>query len=61
MTGDEASVPVDHGGWLGDQHHASEPGPVDLSLQNEDLMAEGEDLGVTLVAGHQQQPETSNQ
>ncbi len=39
----------------------AEPGPVDLSLQNVNLVAEGEDLSVTLVARHQQKPETSNQ
>ena len=46
-----------------------EDGPVggceswsfDLSLQNEDLMAKGEDLCVTLVTGHEQQPETGDQ
>ena len=57
------SVPVegmrDHGqdGPVGGR----ESGPVDLSLQNQDLMAKGEDLGVTFVTGHQEQPETSDQ
>ncbi len=37
-----------------------ESGTVDLSLENEDLMAEGEDFGVTLVAGHEEQAEASN-
>ncbi len=38
-----------------------EPGTLDLSLQHQDLMTKGENLGVTLVAEHQQQPETSDQ
>ena len=33
---------------------------LNLSLEDEDLMAEGEDLGVMSVAGHKQQPEASN-
>lgn len=31
---------------------------VDLSLQDQDLMAKSQDLSVALVASHQQQPET---
>ena len=38
-----------------------EPRPLDLSLQDENLMAKGEDLGVTLVTGYQQQSETGDQ
>jgi hypothetical protein len=38
-----------------------EPRPIDLSLQDQDLMAKGEDLCVTSITGHQQQPETGNQ
>ena len=38
-----------------------EPRPLDLSLQDENLMAKGEDLGVTLVTGCQQQSETGDQ
>ncbi len=38
-----------------------EPGTLVLSLQHQDLMAKGEDLGVTLVAAHQQQPDTGNE
>ncbi len=34
---------------------------VDLALQDQDLMAKSENLSVTLVAGYQQQPETSEQ
>jgi hypothetical protein len=34
-----------------------EPRPLDLPLEDEDLMAEGEDLGVALVTGHEQQPQ----
>ena len=32
----------------------SEPGMLDLALQDQDLMAKGEDLRVTLVTGHEQ-------
>ena len=35
--------------------------PIDLSLENEDLMAKSQDLRVSFVAGHEQQPETSDQ
>ena len=35
--------------------------PIDLSLENEDLMAKSQDLRVSPVAGHEQQPETSDQ
>ena len=31
-----------------------DPGMLDLTLQDQDLMVTGEDLRVTLVAGHQQ-------
>ena len=34
---------------------------LDLALQDQDLMAKGEDLSVALVAGHQQQSEVSDQ
>ncbi len=37
-----------------------ESGTVDLSLQHEDLMSKGQDFGVTLVAGHEEQAEASN-
>ena len=39
----------------------SEARPIDLSLQNKDLMAQREDLGVTLVAIDQKQPDAGNQ
>lgn len=39
----------------------SEPGPIDLSVQNVQLMAKSKDFGITLVTGHQEQPETSDQ
>ncbi len=35
--------------------------PIDLALQHEDLVAKSEDLCLALVAGHQQQSETSDQ
>ncbi len=38
-----------------------EPGPVGLSLENDDLMAKSHDLCVSLFALHRQQPETSDQ
>ena len=38
-----------------------ESGSLDLSLQHEDLMTKSQDLGVSLVTGHQQQPDTGNQ
>ena len=38
-----------------------EPGVFDLSLEDKDLMAKGENLCVTLVTGHEQQSETSDQ
>jgi hypothetical protein len=34
---------------------------IELSLENEDLMAKSQDLRVSLVAGHHQQPEPSDQ
>jgi hypothetical protein len=34
---------------------------VDLALRDEDLVSKSENLCVTLVAGHQQQTETSDQ
>ena len=37
-----------------------EPRSLDLALEDEDLMAKSEDLGVTLVTGHEQQPEPSD-
>lgn len=39
----------------------SELRAIDLSLQDEDLVAKSEDLGITLVTGHEQESETSNQ
>ena len=38
-----------------------EPGVFDLSLEDKDLMAKGENFCVTLVTGHEQQSETSDQ
>ncbi len=38
-----------------------ESGSLQLSLQNEDLMAQRQDLGITLVTTNQQQPHTRNQ
>ena len=38
----------------------SEPWSLDLSLEDEDLMAKRQDLGVTLVTGYEKQPEPSN-
>ena len=35
-----------------------EPRPADLALENEELVAEGEDLGVARVAGSEYPPET---
>lgn len=35
-----------------------EPWPADLALENEELVAEGEDLGVARVAGSEYPPET---
>ena len=37
-----------------------EPRSLNLALEDEDLMAKGQDLGVTLITGHHQQPEPSN-
>lgn len=37
-----------------------EPRSLNLPLEHEDLMAKREDLGVTLVTGHEEQPEASN-
>lgn len=39
----------------------SEPGAIDLSLQNVNLVAKSEDLSITPVTGYQEQPETSDQ
>ena len=39
----------------------SEARPINLSLQNEDLMAQRENLGVALVTTDQKQPEAGNQ
>ena len=38
-----------------------EGGSLELSSQNEDLMAQRQDLGVALVTAHQQQSHTGNQ
>jgi len=38
-----------------------EAGPIDLALQHEDLMAQGEDLGVAFVAGREQPSEPADQ
>ena len=49
-------APIEHPG----QHRQDrpvgfgEPGPVDLTLKNEDLMSEGNDLGITLIAGREE-------
>jgi len=34
---------------------------IDLSSQNQDLMTKSENLGVTTIAGHQQETDTTNQ
>ena len=39
----------------------SEARPINLSLQNEHLMAQREDLGVFAITTHQEQPDTGNQ
>jgi hypothetical protein len=39
----------------------SEARPLNPSLRNKDLMAEGEDFGVFAIATHQKQPDTGNQ
>ena len=39
----------------------SEARPINLSLQNKDLMAQRQDLGVTLVTAHHQQSHTCDQ
>ena len=57
----EAS-PVEGPGQQGENGSVggSETRPVRLPSQDEDLVAQGEDLGVTLVAAHQEQPDTGD-
>ncbi len=38
-----------------------EPRPIDLSLQDQDLMAKSENLSVARVAAHQQQADTGDE
>ena len=39
----------------------SKAGPLNLSLQDEDLMAQRENLGVLAITTYQKQPDTGNQ
>ncbi len=39
----------------------SEARPINLSLQNKDLMAQGENLGVLAITAYRSKPDTGNQ
>jgi hypothetical protein len=55
VTGDQAPVPADHCRWLDDQQD-----PVDLALENLDLVAQRQGLGVAPIASGQQQTQASD-
>jgi hypothetical protein len=57
------SASVEHAGEGGEDRaiRVGESGPVDLALQDQDLLAQSEDLRVTLITGREQPPKAGAQ